>query len=97
MYESASPSASVSLSGSTDIPAVLSRVGIDYVTVHDQRLLAIYHTGILNVTTEPEPISNAHTLEIECWEAPLSSRADERSSRELLENFAAVLDEDNPR
>jgi len=100
MTDSASPSASVSLSEATDIPTVLDRAGIDYVTVHDQRLLAIYHTGIFNVTTEPESdvttepesVSNARTLEIECWEAPLPSRSDERSPQELLEDFAAVFD-----
>ncbi|MDB9235432.1 hypothetical protein [Halorubrum ezzemoulense] len=100
MTDSASPSASVSLSEATDIPTVLDRAGIDYVTVHDQRLLAIYHTGIFNVTTEPESdvttepesVSNARTLEIGCWEAPLPSRSDERSPQELLEDFAAVFD-----
>ena len=92
MSDSASPSASVSLSTATDIPAALSRAGIDYVGVHDQRLLAIYHSGIFNVITEPEPVSNAHTLEIECWEAPLPSRGDKRSPQELLDDFAAVFE-----
>jgi len=92
MNDSASPSTSISLSESIDIPAALSRAGIDYVSVHDQRLLAIYRTGIFNVVTEPESVSNAHTLEIECWEAPLPSRGDERSPQELLEDFAAVFD-----
>jgi hypothetical protein len=97
MNNSTSPSASISLSEPIDIPAVLNRAGIDYVGVHDQRLLAIYRTGIFNVTTEPESVSNAHTLEIECWEAPLPSRSDERSPQELLEDFAAVLERsDNP-
>jgi hypothetical protein len=95
MTDSASPSASVSLSEPTDIPAVLSRAGIDYVSVHDQRLLAIYRTGIFNVVTEPESVSNARTLQIECWEAPLPSRGDERSPQELLEDFAAVFDGDD--
>ena len=58
---------SVSLSGPTDIPAVLNRAGIDYVSVHDRRLLAIYQTAIFNVTTDPAQISNAQTLKIECW------------------------------
>ena len=44
------------------------------------------------MTTEPESVSNARTLEIECWEAPLPSRSDERSPQELLEDFAAVFD-----
>ena len=91
MSDSASPSASVSLSGPTDVPAVLNRAGIDYVSVHDQRLLAIYRTGIFNVVTEPESVSNARTLEIECWEAPLPSRADGSSSQELLDDFAGVF------
>jgi hypothetical protein len=95
MSASASPSASVSLSGATDIPAVLDRTGIDYVGVHDQRLLAIYRTGIFNVVTESGPVSNAHTLQIECWEAPLPSRGDEQSPQELLEEFAAVFDAGN--
>lgn len=92
MGDSESPTLSVSLSGPTDIPAVLNRAGIDHVGVHDHRLLAIYHTAILNVTTDPHPISNAQTLEIECWEAPIPSRADERSSEALLQDFAHVFD-----
>jgi hypothetical protein len=92
MTDSASPSASVSLSEPTSVSTVLDRAGIDYVSVHEQRLLAIYRTGIFNVTTEPESVSNARTLEIECWEAPLPSRGDERSPQELLEDFAAVFD-----
>ena len=92
MSDSASPSASISLSVPTDVPAVLNRAGIDYASVHDQRLLAIYRTGIFNVVTEPESVSNARTLEIECWEAPLPSRSDGRSSHELLEDFAAVFE-----
>ncbi|MDB2294379.1 hypothetical protein PM085_19400 [Halorubrum ezzemoulense] len=92
MTDSPSPSVSVSLSEPTNVSTVLDRAGIDYVSVHDQRLLAIYHTGIFNVTTEPESVSNARTLEIECWEAPLPSRSDERSPQELLEDFAAVFD-----
>ncbi|MDB9281783.1 hypothetical protein PN416_18370 [Halorubrum ezzemoulense] len=92
MTDSQSPSVSVSLSEPTNVSTVLDRAGIDYVTVHEQRLLAIYHTGIFNVTTEPESVSNARTLEIECWEAPLPSRSDERSPQELLEDFAAVFD-----
>lgn len=97
MSHSAAPSASVSLSEPTDIPAVLNRVGVDYVDVHNQRLLAIYRTGIFNVTTEPEPVSSAHALKIECWEAPLPSRGDDRSPRELLDEFAALFGNDeNP-
>jgi len=92
MSDSTSPSASISLSEPTDIPTLLDRAGIDYVSVHDQRLLAIYRTGIFNVVTEPESVSNAHTLEIECWEAPLPSRGNERSPPELLEDFSAVFD-----
>jgi len=92
MTDSASPSVSVSLSEPTNVSTVLDRAGIDYVSVHDQRLLAIYHTGVFNVTTELESVSNARTLEIECWEAPLPSRSDERSPQELLEDFAAVFD-----
>ena len=92
MSDSASPNASVSLSEPIDIPAVLSRAGIDYVSVHDQRLLAIYHTGIFNVVTKPESVSSAQTLEIECWEAPLPSRDDERSPQELLDDFVTVFE-----
>ncbi|OYR56985.1 MULTISPECIES: hypothetical protein [Halorubrum] len=95
MSDSASPSASVSLSEPTDIPAVLDRAGIDYVGVHDQRLLAIYRTGIFNVVTESGTVSNGHTLQIDCWEAPLPSQGDEQSPQELLEDFAAVFDAGN--
>ncbi|WP_144050379.1 hypothetical protein [Halorubrum persicum] len=93
MSDSASPSTSISLSEPTDIPVVLNRAGIDYVTVHDHRLLAIFRTGIFNVVTEPELVSNAHTLQIECWEAPLPSRGAGQSQKELLEDFAAVFDD----
>jgi hypothetical protein len=97
MSDSAAPSASVPLSEPTDIPAILNRVGVDYVDVHNQRLLAIYQTGIFNVTTEPEPVSNANTLKIECWEAPLPSRGGEQSPQELLDEFAALFDDgENP-
>jgi len=92
MGDSESPTISVSLSGPTDIPAVLNRAGIDHVSVHDHRLLAIYHTAIFNVTTDPHLISNAQSLKIECWEAPIPSRADERSSEALLQDFADVFD-----
>jgi len=44
------------LSGPTDIPAVLNRASIDYVSVHDRRVLAIYQTAIFNVTTDPAQI-----------------------------------------
>ena len=93
MSDSPSPSVSVSLSEPTNVSTVLDRAGIDYVTVHEQRLLAIYHTGIFNVTTEPESVSNARTLEIECWEAPLPSRGGEQSPQELLDEFAALFDD----
>jgi len=63
MGDADSPTVSVSLSGCTDIPAVLNRAGIDHVSVHDHRLLAIYHTVILNVTTDPHQISDAQILE----------------------------------
>ncbi|WP_141212009.1 MULTISPECIES: hypothetical protein [unclassified Halorubrum] len=95
MSDSASPSASISLSEPADIPTVLDRTGIDYVGVHDQRLLAIYRTGIFNVISESGPVSNAHTLQIDCWEAPLPSRDDERSPQKLLEDLAAVFDAGN--
>jgi len=95
MIDPAFPSASVSLSEPIDIPAVLTRAGIDYVGVHDQRMLAIYHTGIFNVTTELESVSNARILEIEYWEAPLPSHSDDQSTQELLEDFAAVFDADD--
>ena len=79
MGDSDSPIVSVSFCSPTDIPAVLSRVGIDYVRVNDHRLLAIYQTAIFNVTTDSHQISDTHALEIECWETPTRSHADERS------------------
>jgi len=87
-----SPTVSVSLSGPTDIPAVLNRASIDYVSVHDHRLLAIYQTAIFNVTTDPHQISDTQTLEIECWEDPIPSRADGKSSQEILQDFTDVFD-----
>jgi hypothetical protein len=87
-----SPTVSVSLSSPTDIPAVLNRAGIDHVSVHDHRLLAIYHTAILNVTTDPHQISDTQTLEVECWEDPIPSRADGKSSHDILQDFTDVFD-----
>jgi len=92
MSDSASPSASIPLSEPTDIPEALGQAGIDYVTVHEQRLLAIYRTGIFNVVTEPDPVSNAHALEIECWEGPIPSHVDETSPQELLDDFTSVFE-----
>ena len=57
MGDPASPSASVSLSEPTDVPTVLNQAGIDYVAVHDQRLLAIYHTVIFNVVNGEEEVT----------------------------------------
>lgn len=87
-----SPTVSVSLSGPTDIPAVLNRASIDHVSVHDHRLLAIYQTAIFNVTTDSTQISNARTLTIECWETPIQSHADDRSKQELVQDFTDVFD-----
>lgn len=42
--------------------------------------------------TEPESVSNVHTLEIECWEVPIPSRADGSSPQELLDDFTAVFE-----
>ena len=92
MGDTDSPTVSVSLSGRTDIPAVLKRAGIDHVSVHDRRILAIYQTAIFNVTTDPAQISNAQTLKIECWETPIPSHADDRSKQELLQDFTGVFD-----
>ena len=93
MSDSASPSASLSVSEPTDVPAALSRAGIDYVTVHEQRLLAIYRTGIFNIVTDPDPVSSAHTLEIECWEGPIPSHVDGTSPQELLDDFTNVFED----
>ena len=92
MSDSASPSASLSVSEPIDVPAALSRAGIDYVTVHKQRLLAIYRTGIFNVVTEPDPVSSAHAVAIECWEGPLPSHVDGTSPQELLDDFTSVFE-----
>jgi hypothetical protein len=91
MSDSASPSTSLSVSEPIDVPAALGRAGIDYVTVHEHRLLAIYRTGIFNVVTEPDPVSSAHTLEIGCWEGPIPSRVDGISPKELLDDFTSVF------
>ena len=92
MTDSASPSASLSVSEPIDVPATLGQAGIDYVTVHEQRLLAIYRTGIFNVVTEPDPVLSAHTLEIECWEGPIPSHVDGTSPQELLDDFTTVFE-----
>lgn len=92
MGDSDSPTVSVSLSGPTDISAVLNRAGIDHVSVHDRRVLAIYQTAIFNVTTDPHPLSTAQSLEIECWEGPIPSRADGRSLEDIFQDFVNVFD-----
>ena len=92
MTDSASPSASLSVSEPIDVPAALGRAGIDYVTVHEQRLLAIYRTGIFNVVTEPDPVSSAHTVAIECWDGPIPSHVDGTSPQELLDDFTTVFE-----
>ena len=93
MSDSASPSASLSVSEPIDVPAALGRAGIDYVTVHEQRLLAIYRTGIFNIVTDPDPVSSAHTVAIECWEGPIPSHVDGTSPQELLDDFSNVFED----
>ena len=92
MDESESGILSVSLGEPTDIRAVLNRAGIDHISVHEHRLLAIYHTAIINVTTDSQPISHTQSLDIECWEAPIPSRADGKSSQDILQDFVDVFD-----
>ena len=92
MSDSASPSASLSVSEPIDVPAALGRAGIDYVTVHKQRLLAIYRTGIFNIVTDPDPVSSAHTVAIECWDGPIPSHVDGTSPQELLDDFTFVFE-----
>ena len=92
MTDSASPSASLSLSDPIDLQAALDRAGIEYVSVHEQRLLAIYRTGIFNVVTESGSVSSAHAVEIACWEGPLPSHTAETSPQELLDDFTSVFE-----
>jgi len=92
MDESESRILSVSLGEPTDIQAVLNRAGIDHVSVHEHRLLAIYYTAIINVTTDSQPISNAQSLKLGCWEGPIPSRADGKSSQDILQDFVDVFD-----
>jgi len=92
MTDSASPSASLSLSDPIDLQAALDRAGIEYVRVHEQRLLAIYRTGIFNVVTEPGSVSSARAVEIECWEGPIPSHIDRTSPQELLDDFTSVFE-----
>jgi hypothetical protein len=92
MSDSASPSASLSVSEPIDVPAALGRAGIDYVTVHEHRLLTIYRTGIFNIVTEPDPVSSAHTVAIECWDGPIPSHVEGTSPQELLDDFTNVFE-----
>jgi len=92
MTDSASPSASLSLSDPIDLQAVLSQAGIEYVSVHEQRLLAIYRTGIFNVVAESGSVSSARAVEVACWEGPLPSHAAGTSPQELLEDFTSVFE-----
>ena len=48
--------------------------------------------AILNVTTDPQPISNTQSLEIECWEGPIPSRVDGKSSQNILQDFTDVFE-----
>jgi len=92
MTDSASPSASLSLSDPIDLQAALSRAGIEYISVHEQRLLAIYRTGIFSVVTESGSVSSTHIVEIECWEGPLPSHTAGTSPQELLDDFTSVFE-----
>ena len=92
MTDSASPSASLSLSDPIDIQAVLDRAGIEYVSVHEQRLLAIYRTGIFNVVTESGSVSSARAVEVACWDGPLPSHTAGTSPQELLDDFTSVFE-----
>jgi len=92
MTDSASPSTSLSLSDPIDIQAALDRAGIEYVSVHEQRLLAIYRTGIFNVVTESGSVSSARVVEVACWEGPLPSHTAETSPQELLDDFTSVFE-----
>jgi len=94
MTDSASPSASLSLSAPIDLQAALDRAGIEYVSVHEQRLLAIYRTGIFNVVAESGSVSSAHAVEIACWEGPLPSHTAGTSPQELLDDFTSVFEHD---
>jgi len=92
MTDSASPSASLSLSDPIDIQAVLDRAGIEYVSVHEQRLLAIYRTGIFNVVTESGSVSSARAVEVACWEGPLPSHTAGTSPQELFDDFTSMFE-----
>jgi len=92
MTGSASPSASLSLSDPIDVQAALNRAGIEYVSVHEQRLLAIYRTGIFTIVTESGSVSSAHAVEIACWEGPLPSHTAGTSPQELLDDFTSVFE-----
>ena len=92
MTDSASPSTSLSLSDPIDIQAALDRAGIEYVSVHEQRLLAIYRTGIFNVVTESGSVSSARVVEVAWWEGPLPSHTAGTSPQELLDDFTNVFE-----
>jgi len=92
MIDSAPPNASLSLSDPIDLQAALGRAGIEYVSVHEQRLLAIYRTGIFNVVTESGSVSSARVVEIACWEGPLPSHTAGTSPQELLDDFTNVFE-----
>lgn len=92
MTDSTSPSTSLSLSDPIDLQAALDRAGIEYVSVHEQRLLAIYRTGIFNVVTESESVSSARAVEVACWEGPLPSHTAGTSPQELLDDFTSVFE-----
>jgi len=92
MTDSTSPSTSLSLSDPIDLQAALDRAGIEYVSVHEQRLLAIYRTGIFNVVTESESVSSARAVEVACWDGPLPSHTAGTSPQELLDDFTSVFE-----
>lgn len=87
------PTATISFEDTRNIHDQLSRAGIDFVTVHENRILAIYSTAIFNITAESSPLTHTSTAAIECWEPPLPDRWD-TSPTEAIEALQNVLSGD---
>jgi len=85
------PTASISFEeDARNVHTQLSKAGIDFVTVHDSRILAIYATAIFNITTEGAPLTNTSKATIECWEPPLPEYHDS-SPATALDSLQEIL------
>lgn len=88
------PTRHVSLSASSNLVQIFDRVGYEYLTVTDQRAIAIYGGNILllNITTGELDAVEAFTVEF--WApAPDENRNPERVVDEFVDTVMNLIDE----